>query len=61
MAVHQIVSIDASVKYLQQTPVEVEALFHDLLIGVISFFHRMWNSPQTMHLTTTGSILIDVG
>jgi two-component system CheB/CheR fusion protein len=38
MAVHQIDSIDSYVKYLQQTPVEVQALFSDLLIGVTSFF-----------------------
>jgi two-component system, chemotaxis family, CheB/CheR fusion protein len=38
MAVHQIASIDAYVKYLQQTPVEVDALFRDLLISVTSFF-----------------------
>ncbi len=38
MAVHQIDSTDAYVKYLQQTPLEVEALFHDLLIGVTNFF-----------------------
>ena len=38
MAVHQIDVIDAYVKYLQQTPVEVEALFRDLLIGVTNFF-----------------------
>jgi two-component system CheB/CheR fusion protein len=38
MAVHQIDVIDAYVKYLQQTPAEVEALFRDLLIGVTSFF-----------------------
>lgn len=38
MAVHQIDAIDAYVKYLQQTPVEVEALFRDLLIGVTNFF-----------------------
>jgi two-component system CheB/CheR fusion protein len=38
MAVHQIESIDRYVKYVQQTPVEVEALFRDLLIGVTSFF-----------------------
>jgi two-component system CheB/CheR fusion protein len=38
MAVHQIDSIDAYVKYLQQTPAEVEALFRDLLIGVTNFF-----------------------
>ncbi len=38
MAVHQIDAIDGYVKYLQQTPPEVEALFRDLLIGVTSFF-----------------------
>jgi two-component system CheB/CheR fusion protein len=38
MAVHQIDSTDAYVKYLQQTPVEIEALFRDLLIGVTNFF-----------------------
>jgi two-component system CheB/CheR fusion protein len=38
MAVHQIETIEAYVKYLQQTPTEVEALFRDLLIGVTNFF-----------------------
>ncbi len=38
MAVHQVVEVDGYVKYLQQTPVEVEALFRDLLIGVTNFF-----------------------
>jgi two-component system, chemotaxis family, CheB/CheR fusion protein len=38
MAVHQIASLNEYVKYLRQTPVEVEALFRDLLIGVTSFF-----------------------
>ncbi len=38
MAVHQIERIDLFVKYLQETPAEVEALFRDLLIGVTSFF-----------------------
>jgi two-component system CheB/CheR fusion protein len=38
MAVHQIAAIDGSVRYLQQTPAEVESLFRDLLIGVTSFF-----------------------
>ena len=38
MAVHRIESIDVYVKYLQQTPAEVDALFRDLLIGVTSFF-----------------------
>ena len=38
MALHQIETIEGYVKYLQQTPGEVEALFRDLLIGVTSFF-----------------------
>lgn len=38
MAVHQIQTMDGYVKYLQQMPAEVEALFRDLLIGVTSFF-----------------------
>lgn len=38
MAVHQINTMDEYVKYLQQTPAEVEALFRDLLIGVTNFF-----------------------
>lgn len=38
MAVHQIETIDLYVKYLQQMPTEVEALFRDLLIGVTRFF-----------------------
>ncbi len=43
MAVHQINTIETYVKYLQQTPVEVEALFRDLLIGVTNFFR----DPET--------------
>jgi two-component system CheB/CheR fusion protein len=43
MAVHQIDTIETYVKYLQQTPVEVEALFRDLLIGVTNFFR----DPET--------------
>jgi two-component system CheB/CheR fusion protein len=38
MAVHQISDVAKYVLYLQQTPLEVEALFRDLLIGVTSFF-----------------------
>ena len=38
MALHQINSIDEYVKYLQQTPTEVDGLFHDMLIGVTNFF-----------------------
>jgi len=38
MAIHQIDTMDGYVKFLQQTPEEVEALFRDLLIGVTNFF-----------------------
>ena len=38
MAVHQIEVIDNYVKFLQQTPSEIEALFRDILIGVTNFF-----------------------
>ncbi|OLN30741.1 Chemotaxis protein methyltransferase CheR [Desulfovibrio sp. DV] len=38
MAVHQIATKAEYIRFLQQTPAEVEALFRDLLIGVTSFF-----------------------
>ena len=38
MAVHRIDRLDEYVRYLQQTPAEVDALFRDLLIGVTNFF-----------------------
>jgi two-component system, chemotaxis family, CheB/CheR fusion protein len=38
LAVHQIEELDEYIKYVQQTPSEVEALFRDLLIGVTSLF-----------------------
>jgi two-component system CheB/CheR fusion protein len=38
MAVHQIELVDEYVRFLQNTPAEVEALFRDLLIGVTRFF-----------------------
>jgi two-component system CheB/CheR fusion protein len=38
MAIHQIETSEEYVRYLQQTPTEVEALFADMLIGVTSFF-----------------------
>jgi len=38
MAVQQIDSMDGYVKFIQQTPQEVEALFRDMLIGVTNFF-----------------------
>jgi len=38
MAVNQIETMEGYVKHLQKTPEEADALFHDLLIGVTSFF-----------------------
>jgi two-component system CheB/CheR fusion protein len=38
MAVHQIDRLDGYVRYQQQNPAEVDALFRDLLIGVTNFF-----------------------
>ncbi|MCX7004519.1 MAG: PAS domain S-box protein [bacterium] len=38
MALHQLDTMDDYVKYLQEAPAEVEALFRDLLIGVTNFF-----------------------
>jgi two-component system, chemotaxis family, CheB/CheR fusion protein len=38
MAIHQLSNISDYVKYLQQTPAEVDILFKDMLIGVTNFF-----------------------
>jgi two-component system CheB/CheR fusion protein len=38
MAIHQIETIDRYVRYLQKNPMEVEALFHEFIIGVTNFF-----------------------
>jgi two-component system CheB/CheR fusion protein len=38
MALHQIAQADEYLRYMQQNPPEVEALFRDLLIGVTNFF-----------------------
>ena len=38
MAVHQIARLHDYVHYCQQTPLEIKALFRDLLIGVTQFF-----------------------
>ena len=43
IAVHQIDTIGGYIKFLQQTPIEAEALFRDLLIGVTNFFR----DPET--------------
>jgi two-component system, chemotaxis family, CheB/CheR fusion protein len=44
MAVHQIERLGEYIRYLQQNPAEVGALFQDLLIGVTSFFRdpKVW-------------------
>jgi two-component system CheB/CheR fusion protein len=38
MATHQITRLEEYVKYVQRMPKEIDLLFHDLLIGVSSFF-----------------------
>lgn len=38
MTIHQIPELGEYVRFLQQTPVELKALFQELLIGVTSFF-----------------------
>lgn len=38
MAVHQIDTLEGYVKFIQQTPDEVDTLFRDMLIGVTNFF-----------------------
>ena len=38
MAIHQVNKISDYIKYLQQTPSEVDILFKDMLIGVTNFF-----------------------
>ena len=38
LAVHQLTDLSEYVRFLQKTPVEVESLFRDLLIGVTNFF-----------------------
>ena len=58
MAVHQISEMGGYVRFLQQTPVEVEALFHDLLIGVTNFF-RDPEAFAALETTVIPSILAD--
>ena len=45
MAVHQIGSMERYVKFIQEAPFEVEALFRDMLIGVTNFFR----DPEAFH------------
>ena len=40
MAIRNVKSVDEYVRNLEQKPAEVETLFHDLLIGVTSFFRN---------------------
>jgi len=40
MAIQNVKSVDEYVSHLEQKPAEVEALFHDFLIGVTSFFRN---------------------
>ncbi len=65
MAVHQLETIDAYVKYLQHTPAEVNLLFGDLLIGVTHFFRdpeaflalETQVIPQLFANKTVGSVI----
>jgi two-component system, chemotaxis family, CheB/CheR fusion protein len=38
MTIHQITELSDYVRFLQQTPIEIKALFQELLIGVTNFF-----------------------
>lgn len=46
MAINQIETLEDYSKYLQQTPEEINVLFHDLLIGVTNFFR----DPEVFHV-----------
>ncbi|NTV92421.1 MAG: PAS domain-containing protein [Chlorobiaceae bacterium] len=50
MSIHQIEKISNYVKYLQETPHEIELLFKELLIGVTSFFRdsAAWEALKTL-------------
>jgi len=52
LALHQIEKLDAYVRYLQQNPLEIEALFRELLIGVTSFFR----DPETFEVLAEQAI-----
>ena len=49
MSIHQIEKISNYVKYLRETPHEIELLFKELLIGVTSFFRdsAAWDALKT--------------
>ncbi|MBK9472305.1 MAG: hypothetical protein IPO18_08470 [bacterium] len=65
LIVNQLDSMDDYVKFIQQSPVEIEALFRDLLIGVTSFFRdpeafdalRMQVLPKLFERRTPGSLV----
>ena len=52
MAIHQIECMDDYLRYLRLKPVEVDALFHDLLIGVTNFFR----DPEAFAVIQTQAI-----
>ena len=52
MAMHQIERFDAYINYLKSTPEEVDLLYHDLLIGVTSFFR----DPEVFAALADGAI-----
>ncbi|TLP82197.1 chemotaxis protein CheB [Maribacter sp. ACAM166] len=54
MGVHQIDKISSYVRYLQETPLEIEILFKELLIGVTNFFRdgAVWNLLRDKVLPT---------
>jgi two-component system CheB/CheR fusion protein len=49
LAVHHIESLDGYVRFVEETPAELDALFRDLLIGVTSFFR----DPELFHAMET--------
>ena len=57
MAVHQIDHLDAYVRVLQETPVEIDALFRELLIGVTNFFR----DPEAFEALETVAIARLIG
>jgi two-component system CheB/CheR fusion protein len=54
MAVHQIIKLEGYVKYIQQAPEEIDALFRDLLIGVTEFFRDPEAFAELEQVITSG-------
>ncbi|MDO8454871.1 MAG: CheR family methyltransferase, partial [Sulfurimonas sp.] len=50
MVLNQLETIDSYIKYMQQTPGEIETLFYELLIGVTNFF-RDKDAFKSLELT----------